>query len=103
MPGEAILLANAKVKTLDVENAIAESILIGDGRIIAVGDEVAVAANTPATARRVDLDGRTVLPGLIDAHTHLDWAVVERIALRGITRLPIEKGELRKLLDGSRK
>jgi imidazolonepropionase-like amidohydrolase len=42
-------------------------ILIEAGRITAVGQDVAV----PAGARIIDLSGQTVMPGFIDAHTHL--------------------------------
>ena len=43
-------------------------ITVTDGRIVAVG---AQSAPLPAGARRVDLPGMTLLPGLIDMHTHL--------------------------------
>jgi imidazolonepropionase-like amidohydrolase len=43
-------------------------VTITDGRITAVG---AVSSAVPAGARRVDLPGMTLLPGLIDMHTHL--------------------------------
>src|SRR5258708_28779648 len=42
-------------------------ITITDGRITAVGQDAA----SPPGARRVDLKGMTLLPGLIDMHTHL--------------------------------
>lgn len=40
------------------------------GRIVAVGDAKSVAAKAPG-ARRIDMQGKTVLPGLIDAHGHV--------------------------------
>jgi imidazolonepropionase-like amidohydrolase len=43
-------------------------ITVTDGRITAVG---AAGGPTPANARRIDLPGMTLLPGLIDMHTHL--------------------------------
>ncbi|HSY80906.1 MAG TPA: hypothetical protein VK807_04050, partial [Gemmatimonadaceae bacterium] len=43
-------------------------VMQGD-RIVAVGPRASVA--TPAGARRIDLPGTTLLPGLIDAHSHL--------------------------------
>ena len=43
------------------------TILISDGRIQAVGKTVAI----PAGATRVDLTGKTIVPGLINAHGHL--------------------------------
>ena len=44
-------------------------VLVRDGRIVAVGR---VGAAVPANARRIDLPGMTLLPGLIDMHVHLD-------------------------------
>ena len=48
-----------------------QTILIDGGRIIAIGE---IAAKLPAGARIIDLGNRTVLPGLIDCHTHLTVA-----------------------------
>ena len=45
-------------------------IIVTDGRITAVGTQGSLAV--PDKARRVDLAGRTILPGLIDMHVHLD-------------------------------
>jgi len=46
-------------------------ITITDGRITAVGSAVDSQATVPAQARRIDLPGMTLLPGLIDMHTHI--------------------------------
>ena len=46
------------------------AIVITDGRVSAIGTQGAVAA--PADAKRIDLAGQTILPGLIDMHVHLD-------------------------------
>lgn len=45
-------------------------LLVRDGRIVSVG--TSVPSDLPAQTRRVDLPGMTLLPGLIDMHTHLD-------------------------------
>ena len=44
-------------------------VVVTDGRIVSVGD--AVPPDLPADARRLDLPGLTLLPGLIDMHVHL--------------------------------
>ena len=44
-----------------------QTILVQDGRIAAVGDNVAV----PPGAQTIDLTNLTVLPGLVEAHNHL--------------------------------
>ena len=62
------VLFNGKIVTLDGESTIAEAIAIKDDRIIAVGrDEEMLAL---AAAKRIDLGGKTVVPGFADNHYH---------------------------------
>jgi imidazolonepropionase-like amidohydrolase len=49
------------------------AIVVRDGRIVEIQPPAAV-RNPPAGARTLNLDGRTILPGLIDAHVHLTLA-----------------------------
>ncbi len=71
--GVATLVHNARVHAFDAggsswpDGALA---ITAAGRIAAVGDSAALLAAHPQ-ARRVDLEGATVLPGLIDSHGHL--------------------------------
>jgi predicted amidohydrolase YtcJ len=84
--GAELLLVGGRVRTLDDQDRVAEAVAIRGGRIVAVGTTAEVEACAQADARRVDLQGRTVLPGLIDVHTHaIEWA-------KGITRGEIETG-----------
>jgi len=46
------------------------AIMIENGKVVSV--ETSVPANPPANTRRIDLAGMTIVPGLIDLHTHLD-------------------------------
>ena len=55
----------------DARNSGAESMLVRDGRIAAIGPAAAVRAAAEPGAAVVRLDGATVLPGLIDAHCHV--------------------------------
>jgi len=51
------------------------AVLVGDGRILAVGPRARVEKHGAARrARKIDLGGRVVTPGLVDAHTHLVFA-----------------------------
>jgi predicted amidohydrolase YtcJ len=63
-----LILYNARMHTMDPANPRAEAVAIGAGRFFAVGsnDEI----RNLAAARRIDLEGRTVVPGFIDAHLH---------------------------------
>lgn len=69
----ATLIDNANGYTLNTKGDLVQftAIAFDDvGRIIAVGASADVAAKAPQ-ARRIDMGGRTMLPGLIDAHGHV--------------------------------
>ncbi len=67
--GADTILHNGKIVTLEAAGTV-EALAVTDGKIVATGknDEIARLAG-PAT-RRIDLGGRTVIPGLIDSHMH---------------------------------
>ena len=64
------VLVNGKVVTLDGESSIREAVAVRDGRILAVGATTEVRRLAGPRTRVVDLEGRTVIPGLIDSHMH---------------------------------
>jgi predicted amidohydrolase YtcJ len=66
-----LILHNGKIVTVDSKFAIAQAIAIKDGRITAVGSNVAVLkAERGPNTKLIDLHGKTVLPGLFDNHVH---------------------------------
>jgi len=64
----AIAIAGGRVVPIEGEPIEGGTVLLADGKIAAVGGPDLV---VPASATRVDATGKWVLPGLIDAHTHL--------------------------------
>ncbi len=66
-----LILYNGRISTLDPAYPEASNLAIGGGRILAVdeGEEYAD-ISTPQT-RRIDLQGRRVIPGLYDSHLHV--------------------------------
>ncbi len=68
--GAVVVRAGRVIDGLSAEPLGPSTILIEGGRITAVGPDVAI----PAAARVIDLSDHTVLPGLIDAHTHVLFA-----------------------------
>lgn len=65
-----ILIVNAKVATLDPKRPNATAIAIRGERILAVGSEAGLNAHKNEKTRVIDAGGRTVIPGINDAHTH---------------------------------
>jgi predicted amidohydrolase YtcJ len=73
------ILRNGKIVTVDAAFTIAQSVAVAGDRIIAVGPNDAMAAHAGPATRIIDLKGKTVVPGLIDGHAHMD-----REALRSV-------------------
>lgn len=65
-----IILHGATIHTIDPAQPRAEAAAIAGGRFLAVGSNEDVLALSTAKTRKIDLTGRTVVPGFIDAHTH---------------------------------
>ena len=62
-----LVIVNGRIHTMDPGNRVVPQALIQNGRFAAVGNNISV----PRNARRIDVKGRTVIPGLIDAHNHI--------------------------------
>jgi predicted amidohydrolase YtcJ len=63
-----LVLTNGKIHTMDSANRVVSQALIQNGRFTAVSNNVSVPRGN---IRRIDLKGKTVIPGLIDAHNHI--------------------------------
>ena len=67
-----MILTKGHIHTLDVAHAGATAIAIRGDTIHAVGTDDQIAGLARPGEERVDLDGRTVIPGLVDSHIHLN-------------------------------
>jgi predicted amidohydrolase YtcJ len=70
-PAPDLILTNGKIITVDARFTIAQAVAIKGDRIVAVGTNQEMSQLAAPSARRIDLRGRTVIPGLIDNHLHL--------------------------------
>lgn len=66
-----LILMNGKVVTVDRTYSIQQAVAVKDGKIVSVGANTAVSsAQRGASTKVIDLQGKTVLPGLVDSHVH---------------------------------
>ena len=68
-PPDTILI-NGKFLTLDERSTVAQALAVSGDTITATGTSADIEKLAGPRTRRVDLDGRTVIPGLIDSHIH---------------------------------
>jgi len=83
-----IILTNGKVITVDNRFSIAQAVAIRGDRIVAVGTTADITRLAGPNTRRIDLAGKSAIPGLIDNHAHLMeegkiW--LQELRLDGIT------------------
>ena len=94
MAGQAdLILVGAKVLTGDSNRPAAEAVALAGERIRAVGPGAEIRRLAGPRTRVVDLRGRTVIAGLIDAHVHLLGApeIVDEPSLRNFERTTLPK------------
>src|SRR5690606_19794983 len=73
-PQPDVAYVNGKIITADERFSIAQAVAIKDGTFVAVGSDERIRQLLAPQTRVIDLQGRTVVPGLMDAHTHMDGA-----------------------------
>jgi predicted amidohydrolase YtcJ len=66
------VLIDGKIITMDAKDTMPTAVAVRSGRIIAVGTTREILRYSDSHTEVIHLDGRTVLPGFIDAHTHLE-------------------------------
>ena len=64
------ILTNGKIVSVDAQFSIAQAVAVRGGRVVAVGTNQDITRLAGSSTRRIDLRGRTVVPGLIDNHAH---------------------------------
>jgi len=69
-PPADLILLHGRIHTEDLKRTIVQAVALRGNTIVAVGTDQQVSALQGPKTRTIDLAGRTVLPGIIDAHVH---------------------------------
>ncbi|MBY8997110.1 MAG: amidohydrolase [Candidatus Thorarchaeota archaeon] len=72
-----LVVFNGNIITMDPQKPTATALAVKSYKVLAVGEEDEVLELVPNAKRVIDLGGKTVIPGFIDAHTHLTSAGVK--------------------------
>lgn len=67
-----LIVTNARVYTVDDSRPLVEAFAVRDGRIVFTGSQREAAVLKGANTRVVDAGGRTIIPGMVDAHAHFN-------------------------------
>ena len=94
------ILTNGRIHTMDDASSVVDTLVVRDGRVAFAGRRSDI--NAPAAEDVVDLDGRSVLPGLVDAHGHLMYLARARLTL-DVGGLESEEGVAGKIADAARR
>ena len=81
-----VVLRNGKIYTADPTRSLAQAIAFIGNTIVAVGKDEDMAPLIGATTQTVDLQGKLVLPGMIDTHIHPIFGAVDRIKVQPCRR-----------------
>ncbi len=92
-----LIVFNADIHTMDPKNPYATALAVKSYKILAIGDEEEIAGLVSSAKRVIDAGGKLILPGFIDAHTHLtaDGLKAQGVQLHGARSLSEMKGLLR--------
>ncbi|MFV0887362.1 amidohydrolase [Metapseudomonas otitidis] len=77
MAGADMVLLNGKVFTADKARPMVQAIAVENGKVLAVGSDAEISALADAGTQRIDLDGKALMPGLIDTHAHAIFGGLE--------------------------
>jgi predicted amidohydrolase YtcJ len=99
-----LLLHNGTIALLDQADRFVSALAVRQGRIIAVGDEAALAPLRGPKTEIVDLDRRTVIPGIVDSHCHPDSYAIRLLKWQalGPDRIRTKSELLRTIAESAR-
>lgn len=69
-PADTVVLRNGRVVTMDSADSTRQAVVVRNGKIVFVGTDAGAAAWISPATTVIDLEGRMLMPGFVDAHLH---------------------------------
>lgn len=69
-PPADLVMHNGYVYTVDAQDSVQQAVAVAGGKIVYVGDDKGAAAYIGKQTQQIDLAGRMLMPGFVDAHMH---------------------------------
>lgn len=81
------VLYDGKIHTQDEQQPVVKALAIRDNRILALGSDADIRSLLRRGGEAINLEGKLVIPGLVDAHVHLSWYAdyLHNVGLRAAT------------------
>jgi len=89
--GPDSIYSNGTIITMNQSKEQVEAVAVKDGKITAVGSKAEIMALADAETNKVDLKGKTMLPGFIDAHSHFFYMAEYAYAWTDLNSAPVGK------------
>jgi predicted amidohydrolase YtcJ len=64
------IFVNGHILTLDDSSNVVQAVAVQDGKILATGDDADIRTLADESTKVIDLGGKTVMPGMVDSHSH---------------------------------
>jgi predicted amidohydrolase YtcJ len=93
-PSADAIFYNGTVLTMEENQPVAQALAVREDKILAVGSSQQILALRTDKTKVIDLEGRTLLPGFVDAHTHIfnDAKMYLNMTLEEAQQLALENG-----------
>lgn len=101
MAAADLVLINGKIFTADHAQPKVQALAVQDGKVLQVGSDAQIKALIEPSTRVIDLAGKTLMPGLIDSHSHAIFGGLE-LASANMEDEQVSLDELEKRLRGWR-
>lgn len=79
--GPSLAFINGQIITMDTESRVVQAILVENGRITELGTTRAISDKFTPSVQVIDLQGRTIVPGFVDAHSHFPASGIRAVSV----------------------